>query len=112
MKKLEDLSSVENLFKDYGITPNWLYALIHGYTKLYDDNTLILNYYINDDVCVINSGSVGDKRFSPSIIKDIMRLVAKYDKVVLSSSVREINGYMNKLNFRYNEEMKSYIRGI
>ena len=57
--KLKDFMYVEKFFKDVGITQNWLYALANGDTFVYGD--CILNYYHENGVVVINSGSIGDK---------------------------------------------------
>ena len=108
----EAFTALEGLFSEVGITPNWFYALAHGHTRLYNDNQLILNYYVLDGMCIVNSGSVGDAAFPKSMLRDIKELIGTYENMIISSSVLSIEPYLNKYGFRYNSENRTYIRGV
>lgn len=106
--RLADFTLVEPFFREHGISPNWLYALAHGDTVVYDDGC-ILNSYVYDDVCYVNSGTLYNK-FGRKILLDIKKLINTHDKIIISSSVISISRYMARLGFRY--ENNSYIRGV
>jgi len=109
MGKLANLLSQEEIFSG-GITPNWKYALDNGFTKLYDN--AILNYYVKDNICVINSGSIEDSTFPKSMLKDIKTLILTHKSVIISSNVASIGNYLKKHNFSYNAENRCYMKGI
>ena len=93
-----------------GISPSWQYALNHGWTRFYDNNTKILNYHIENDICMINSGSINDEKFPKSMLKDIKTLINEHKNVIIGSKVASIGNYLERLGFRYNKEHNSYIR--
>lgn len=111
MRKLENFMLLEKLFKD-GITPNWVKALANGYTELYQDNTMILNYYIENDICLINSGSIDDTKFCKSMLRDIKSLITSHNNVIISSSVASIERYLSKYGFTWISEQQIYSKGI
>lgn len=110
MEKLDDFLLVESIFKDIGISPNWLHALSIGYTKIYDG--AILNYYIENNVCIINSGSIDNKRFSKTMIADIIKLIKSHKKAIISSEVGSIEKFLQKYGFYRDEKRKLYIKGL
>lgn len=111
MRKLADFEEIEPMFRDVGISKEWLQALVHGETKTYNRDT-ILNYWVQDGICVINSGSIANARFCKSILKDIKDLITSHERVIISSSVDSIEGYLNKQGFRYNKQIKTYSKGV
>ncbi len=111
MEKLEDFMLVESIFKHHGISPNWLHGLAHGFTRVYNDNT-ILNYYIENEVCVINSGSINNTRYCKSIIRDIIHLIKSNNKVIISSEVSSIAKFLSKYGFKRDESNNLYSKGV
>ena len=111
MKKLEDFIELEPMFRGVGISANWLHALTYGETKVYNGDS-ILNYYLQDDICVINSGSIENARFCKSLLKDIKGLITSHERVIISSNVDSIEGYLKKHGFRYNKKTNTYIKGV
>ena len=110
--KLEDWSTIDKVFKDCGLSPSWVHVLEIGLTKLYDNNTKVLNYHIENDVCIINSGSIENATFPKSMLKDIKTLINEYKSCIISSKVESIDNYLTRKGFRYNTEYESYIRSI
>ena len=110
-EKLESYTYLtDTVFGGY-ISPNWEYALAIGYTKLYKNGTQILNYYVQNNVCVINSGTKDEgDTFCIQLIKDIMRLDRSYDRVVISSSNTGIEKYMNDNGYTFYKDINTYER--
>jgi len=106
------LSKICKIFAEVGISKEWLYALSIGKTTFYNDDTIILNYFIANDICVINSGSIRNAKFTKSMLKDIKTLINEHKSVIISSNVDTIDNYLKKYNFRYNSEKQIYERGI
>ena len=112
MEKLADFMLVEPIFRQTGISPNWLYGLSRGETKVYNDNT-ILNYYIENDVCIINSGSIDNARFCRAIIKDIISLVKNNKKVIMSSEVESMSRHcFDKYSLVFDKKKSIYTKGV
>jgi len=111
MEKLADFTLVEPIFKDSGISPNWLFALSRGETKVYN-GTQILNFYILNDICVINSGSIKNERYKKSIIKDIIALIKSNKKVIISSEVESISKFLSKYGFSHDKAKNIYKKGF
>lgn len=109
MRKLVNLEYVEETFKDITLTNNWTYALKNGTTFIYDED-LILNWYIEEEVCIINSGSFKNNSFNREILRDIRRIIAKFPKIIISSSVLSIEPFLKKKGFSYNIDKKIYWR--
>ena len=103
---------VEPIFKDIGLPIIWATILEIGNTKLYDNDTKILNYYISTGICVINSISINDDTFPKSMLKDIKTLIKQHKKVIIASKVASIGKYLSSLGFRYNTENRYYYKGI
>ncbi|MGD2065738.1 MAG: hypothetical protein PVI43_01030 [Candidatus Bathyarchaeota archaeon] len=111
MEKLADFTLVEKVFEKTGITPNWLYALANGYTKVYDDYGIV-NYCMDGEVCVINSGTIDNGRFTIGMKRDIIGLGKAFKKCIIYSERHEIKRFMNKLGYRHDEEKNLYIKGL
>lgn len=111
MEKLEDFTLLEPIFRDVGITPNWLYALAYGKTKVYDSYGIV-NYYVENDICMINSGTIKNGRFLASMLKDMMRIDKAYEKCIIYSERHEIARYMVRLGYRHDVENNLYIKGL
>lgn len=109
--KLGDFEKIAPVFDGRDIPSGWVYALAVGKTKIYNGDTL-LNYYIQGDICIINSISRGDKRFSKSILRDIKQLITDHDKVLIASTVESIKSCATKHGFTYNKQHKVYVRGV
>jgi hypothetical protein len=110
--KLENFILLENVFNDIGITKNWFKALCLGDTKLYNDGYDIVNYYVEDGICIINSGSRNNRPFTLDMIKDIITIVKQHDKVILSSSVKSMATHIErKYGGYYNVDKSVYYKG-
>jgi len=110
MNKLT-LEAIEPIFREVGISREWLFALTYGQTVLYNGDT-VLNWHMDGDICIINSGSIGDAKFCKSILKDIKKLIELHDKVVISSTVSSIERYLAKYDFSYYKEKNLYTKGL
>ena len=111
MEKLEDYKLLEPIFGDVPITDNWKYALENGVTKLYD-NYGIVNFCYDDDVCVINSGTIGNGQFTNAMIRDVIRKGKAEKKCIIYSERHEIKPYMEKNGYKHNPSTNLYTKGI
>ena len=111
MEKLEDFALLEPIFKGVGITPNWLHALAHGKTKVYDGYGVV-NYIEENGICMINSGTIDNGRFTMSMLKDMVRLKDSFKKVIIYSERHEIARYLAKDGFRHDKDNNLYIKGF
>lgn len=111
MEKLEDFTLLEPIFRKTGITPNWLYALSHGFTKIYDSYGIVNKCY-DGDVCVINSGTIDNGQFTREMIRDIMRIGKSENRCIIYSERHEIKDYMAKNGFVHYPEKNLYIKGL
>ena len=109
---MQKIKQLDKIFGEVGISKEWLYLLIHGTTKLYNNDTVILNYLVENDICMINSVSVKDTKFPKSVLKDIKTLINEHKSVIIASKVHTIENYLKRLGFRYNTAKKAYERGI
>ena len=103
--KLENCT-LDELFPK-GLSKNWKYALSVGTTKYYKNG--ILNYYIENDILVINSGTISNKKFNKELLRDIKKLIISHDKVIVSSSNQNIAQY-KKYGFIFNKNY--YSKGL
>ena len=111
MKKLEDFTELEPIFRGVGITPNWLHALAVGYTKTYNGYGIV-NYYVEDGICMMNSGTIANGRFTKEMLKDMIRINRQYEKCIIYSERHEISRYMAKLCYTHDKANNLYIRGL
>ena len=108
---MRDFLHVEKFFKHVGLSVEWFKVLTHGNTRIFDD-TYLLNYYVEEDICFINSASIDNKKFNKKMLLEIKKLILKYDKVVISSSVTTLIRRLKKYGFEYNEEKQFYAKGF
>jgi hypothetical protein len=112
MKRLQDFTELEPIFRGVGITPNWLHALAVGKTKTYDSYGIV-NYYIEDGICMINSGTINNGRFTSSMLKDMIRINRHYEKCIIYSERHEIAKYMSsRYGYIHDKDNNLYIKGF
>jgi len=90
------------------LSDSWKEMISNSTTNIYEDGS-VLSYRLEGEYMVVQSNSQHNK-FSMSIIKDIHRLCAKYEKVIIVSTIQSISGFMAKHGFTFNEEHSMYIR--
>ncbi len=86
------------LFNEDGIDEGWLYSLTYGETYYFNNDTELLSYYVYNDELNINAKSVGDKKFSTQLLREILKLVKSYDKVSLPTTVQFSDNIMKRYN--------------
>ena len=102
----------KEVFNHVQLGKNWLYALSNGETKFYKNDTQVLCSMIDCGILCINSGSVDDKPFCKSLLKDIKRLMLSHDKVLIASEVEKIEPFMCKYGFKYDTKLRAYRKGV
>jgi len=104
---------LSNIFETMPPPYEWWFALKHGGSKFYADDTAILNYYVADGTLVINSMAKDNHKFPKSMLLDIRKLIISHDKVIIASTVQEIAQHMLlKYGFEYDIDKQIYTKGV
>ncbi|RLC29536.1 MAG: hypothetical protein DRH37_07325 [Deltaproteobacteria bacterium] len=94
------------------MTPNWQLAFKLGATEIFNDD-VIVNHYVQDGICVINSGSASGGKFPLSAMRHIKKIVRQHDKVILSSEVESMVRHITVIyGGVFDSANKTYTKGI
>jgi hypothetical protein len=79
-----------------------------GQCYLFDEHGIIC-VHSKDGFVVVNSGTVKD-RFTVEMLRFIKDIIIHNENVIISHNGNGIRG-IEKYGFKYNDDMKAYIRG-
>lgn len=108
---VEDYIELDRIFDGKEPSDNWKHALSIGVVKFFKDSIVV--HYVDNDILVVNSGSIGDSKFPIGMLKYIYSLIMCHDKAIISSSAVEIASHMlYKYGFEYDEDNNIYKKGV
>ena len=98
------------LFGEDGIDGSWLYSLTFGNNTYYSMDTELLSYYYDDGWLILNAKSIQDARFSMGLLRDMLNLTKKNEKVVLYTTL----SFSKEMIKRHNliKEGNMYYKGV
>ena len=98
------------LFGEDGIDGSWLYSLTFGNNIYYNMDTELLSYHYDEGILYINSISIGDKKFSTQLLRDMLILLKKNEKVVCCYTGTPTKNFMKRHNLI--KEGNMYYKGV
>ena len=104
------IEEIYDLFRHDGITPEWLHCLKNGETKIYSDGYGIVNLIKENGILFVNSGTIGDRLFTREMLKDLSIISRAKGTVIISSTVKSIEKFMQNIGYNYDDELQAYIK--
>jgi len=101
---------LEPIFRETGISPEWLYILIEGVTEFFNNDTEVLNYLLKDGIVYINAAGIDESHFSFSILKRIIQIARSYDIVLATTNCKISKHIKDKYDLEYDYEHMIYTR--
>ena len=86
----------------------WEYIFSVGYTQFFPIG--FITYQVDDEVCYVNSATVGDVNFSRDMLLFIKQLADTYENILITTTNPDIKT-MYKRGFVYNKDRCFYYRG-
>lgn len=104
------LTRIEPIFREVGISRAWLYGLTYGCVYHYNNDTEVLSYFYDKGELNIYASSIGDKRFSRELLLHLEYLIMTNDRVFLPTTLTSIGRYLKRLGMYYVPDEEAYYK--